>query len=137
MNLKDITRLIPYTIILLVGQCYSFDNIITYLGTSRTRKSSFTKYTPWNSRATGIIKFKFITSNPNGLLLHVGDSDKINWTRNYLQLRVKHGMLNLISRIKNGSKIIQWKRIWFDKEVDDLRWHEVTVMRNRMRRIIV
>eukprot|EP00794_Sanderia_malayensis_P004632 gene4632-5239_t len=131
MNTKTFC-VVLHVIIWICGSCDAYDDVITYLGRSRERQSCYTKYSPWNSREKGIIEFSFITSNSDGLLLHVGDSDKLHWTRNYLELRVKHGMLNLISRVKNGSNVMKWKRIWFTKDVDDLRWHKITLRRARM-----
>ena len=113
---------------LSVSDCLS--NVLTYLGKSDRHMTSYTKYSSWNSEKTGVISFYFITGSPNGLLLHVGDSNSTEWTRNYLELRIKNGMLNFISRIKNGTNFVKWKRVWYPKEVDNLTWHRVQIRRN-------
>ena len=111
-----------------VSDCRS--NVLTYLGKSDQHMTSYTKYSSWNSEKTGVISFYFVTGSPNGLLLHVGDSNSTEWTRNYLELRIKNGMLNFISRIKNGTNFVKWKRVWYPKEVDNLTWHRVQIRRN-------
>ena len=128
--------IVAFILITISGQCYSFNNIITYLGKSRTRASSYAKYTSWNSIDKGIITMSFITSDPDGLLLHIGDSNTTEWTRNYLELRIRNGMLNFISKVKNGSNVVKWKRVWYAKEVDDLTWHKVEIRRDGINAMI-
>lgn len=123
-------RLIVYLTLSLVGRYTCFENIITYLGHNDMHSASYVKYTSWNSESKGIITFSFITSNPNGLLLHVGDSNLTEWTRNYFEVRIQNGMLNFISRIKNGTNMKKWKRVWYIKDVDDLKWHRVQIRRD-------
>ncbi|XP_065062041.1 neurexin-1-like isoform X2 [Rhopilema esculentum] len=130
MGKRRVTDLILAIIVSYISKLSCFDNVITYLGSDEIHQASYTKYSSWNSESTGIISFSFITSNSNGLLLHVGDSNSTAWNRNYLELRIKNGMLNFISRIKNGTTLVKWKRVWYTKEVDDLKWHDVQIRRN-------
>lgn len=125
-----------FVLVSLFSFCFSLNSILTYLGRSDLHLTSYTKYTTWNSELTGIISFSFVTSRPDGLLLHVGDSNSTEWTRNYLELRIKNGMLNFISRVRNGTSAVKWKRVWYVKEVDDLKWHDVQIRRNGINAMI-
>ena len=130
MEKEIMKNTIVYLLLCCVLLCKCYSNVLTYLGKGDNSMTSYTKYSSWNSESTGIISFSFITGNPNGLLLHVGDSNSTEWTRNYLELRIKNGMLNFISRIKNGTNVVKWKRVWYPKEVDDLKWHNIQIRRN-------
>ena len=124
MKKEETIRIVLSVVISFAGIC-NCSNVMTYLGGSSPENISYSRYYPWQS--TGGISFDFKTGNPNGLLLHVGDSNSTEWTRNYIQLRIRNGLPNVISRIKSRTNTVRVKRVWHKIEVDDMNWHRIQI----------
>ena len=99
-------------------ECYTFTN----------PESSFLHFKQWDTTQTGILRFKFKTSKPYGLLMYSDNSKESSGIDNYISLKLALGKISLT--IQYGEEDHKSKRtILIGKSLNDLQWHTVEIIK--------
>ena len=77
--------------------------------------------------------FDFKTHQRDGLLFFIGDNLDPYKATNYMYLVLKNGQLNLVTQIHfftQNEEVKIENKVIMGKNLNDLKWHEVEVVRN-------
>ncbi|XP_055869522.1 uncharacterized protein LOC106070898 isoform X3 [Biomphalaria glabrata] len=105
-------------VLVLICACES----IVFLG----ERETYAKYPKWNACSNASIQFEFKTTQKDGLLMFTDDRGQYD----YLQVAIVDGSVHLW--INFVREINQNLTIALGKDLNDGRWHNVAVKRNRM-----
>ena len=121
-------RLLPRLFLLFLEFHIYSGKTFTFLDHS----SSYIEYTQWDAAEAGNLTFSFKTHKPYGLLLYSDNNKNIGSGESYINLKLKYGNLKLTVQMGGEDyKSKQVKELKVDKKLNDLKWHKVSLQRNK------
>jgi len=94
------------------------------------KEKSFIKFEQWNMDKTGVLKFRFKTQNPYGLILYSDNSGTSSYTESYIALKLTYGKLEVTIQM-GADDYKSNRRIAFKGSLlNDLNWHYVEIRRD-------
>ena len=105
-------------------------SVITFYGND---EKSYAKYEPWQSFSNGLLKFRFKSTEPNGLLLYADDQYKSKGAGNFLKLKLVNKQLIVRIQISYSIGVDEYqsqvKKMVLGNNLNDNRYHYVELKR--------
>ena len=106
---------------------FTFNDVI-YCYTFKSKTSSYIHFEQWDATENGVLKFKFKTFNPYGLLLYSDNSRSSNSVESFIAVKLNHG--KVLVTVQLGSEDYKSKKSGtIGNNLDDINWHHVEIHR--------
>ena len=94
------------------------------------KEKSFVKFEQWNMNKTGVLKFRFKTQNPYGLIMYSDNSGTSSYTKSYIALKLVYAKLEVTIQMGADDYKSNRKKKFKDRVLNDMDWHYVEIKRD-------